>query len=174
MQTTQSPSQANSTDLCPCCSGIPFNQCCGALLNGEQLASTAEALMRSRYTAYVLKQIDYLTESLHPDYRQDHDQLAAKRWAEQAEWLGLEVKEIIGGREQDQTGTVEFIANYRERGQIRHYHEIGHFCREQERWYYVEGQLPKNKTQRREQQKVGRNALCPCGSGKKYKKCCGS
>ena len=32
--------------------------------------------------------------------------------------------------------------------------------------------FPKVETYRREEPKVSRNSLCPCGSGLKYKKCC--
>jgi SEC-C motif-containing protein len=69
---------------------------------------------------------------------------------------------------------VEFIASFREEGQLHRHHEVARFLRDQDRWYYMDGAAPKPQTLRHEQPKVGRNDPCPCGSGKKYKKCCGA
>lgn len=130
--------------------------------------------MRSRYSAYVVKNIDYLGASLHPDHRGDWDRDGTRDWAENAEWLGLEIVSTEAGGEDDDSGTVEFIANMGNRGgKARKHHEISTFQRVDGRWYYVDGGPPKVDTVRHEQPKVGRNDACPCGSGKKYKKCCG-
>jgi SEC-C motif-containing protein len=69
---------------------------------------------------------------------------------------------------------VEFIARYVEKGQTVNHHEIAQFRREEGFWYFYDGQAPKPRTIKRETPKVGRNAPCPCGSGKKFKKCCGA
>ena len=158
---------------CPCGSGLELDQCCGPLIRGECPAETAEAVMRSRYTAYVQCDIDYLTRSLHPDRRHDHDPAAARRWAERAVWEGLEVVSVVGGTSDAEEGQVEFVAAYREGAIHKRHHEIGHFVRKDGTWYYVDGELVANKTARQAGPKVGRNDPCPCGSGKKYKKCCG-
>lgn len=159
--------------MCHCNSDLDFDNCCGPVLSGEKPAVTAEALMRSRYSAYVCGEIDYLSESLHPAHRDDHDVAATRRWAEKADWLGLEIRSSTDGGEGDEEGEVEFIVSYRDDGVVRNHHEIGRFKREAGRWYYVDGDTPKAETFVNDNPKVGRNDPCPCGSGKKYKKCCG-
>jgi len=79
-----------------------------------------------------------------------------------------------GGEAGDDEGFVEFRAVFSEAGGEDMAHtERSRFVKEGDRWYYVDGLLPTPVTYRREEEKVGRNDLCPCGSGKKYKKCCG-
>jgi SEC-C motif-containing protein len=129
--------------------------------------------MRSRYSAYARSEIAFITDSLHPSSRHDHDPAAAQRWAEQSEWLGLEVVSVDGGSREDERGTVEFIASYREKGAMRTHHEVAQFVKEQGRWFFQDGKQVPPKTVQREGAKVGRNDPCPCGSGRKYKKCCG-
>ncbi len=158
---------------CHCNSDLDFDNCCGPILSGTKPAATAEELMRSRYSAYVCGEIDYLSESLHPNHRSDHDEAATRRWAENADWLGLEIRSTGAGQEQDDTGEVEFIVSYRDDGVVRNHHELSQFKKESGRWYYVEGDTPKAETYVKDQPKVGRNEPCPCGSGKKFKKCCG-
>lgn len=158
---------------CPCGSRLPFESCCGPLIAGEQPAATAEALMRSRYSAYATGAVGYLHETLHPNYRSDHDQAATRRWAAEATWQGLEIRATEGGGAGDNEGMVEFVANYKEKGIARRYHERSRFLREDGHWYYVDGEIQRPGTVVHENGKVGRNDPCPCGSGKKFKKCCG-
>ncbi|MBF0255135.1 MAG: YchJ family protein [Gammaproteobacteria bacterium] len=159
---------------CPCGSGSEYDACCGPLIRGERSAATAEALMRSRYSAYALVEIEHLTRSLHPQSRDDHDEIAAKRWAEQSQWLGLEVCSVEQGGPEDEQGQVEFIATYKNKQGLQRHHEVGHFVRHEGNWYYLEGSAPKLETQQRASPKLGRNDPCSCGSGKKFKKCCGA
>ncbi len=159
--------------LCPCGSNIEYEQCCGPLLSGGRKAETAEALMRSRYSAFVEGAFDYLGESLHPAHRADHDVAATRRWAESADWLGLEILATDGGKPGDDEGMVEFVATYKDKGVLRKHHERSRFRREADRWYFLDGEVVPARTQIREGPRVGRNAPCPCGSGRKYKKCCG-
>ena len=158
---------------CYCGSGKDFTECCGPVLDGSISADTAEALMRARYSAFATLQAEFLHESLHPEHRHDHDLAATRRWAENSQWLGLEVLAVEAGGVEDEEGTVEFIATYKERGLVHPYHELSKFRKVDGAWYYVDGELVKPKTETRSQPKVGRNDPCPCGSGKKYKKCCG-
>jgi len=155
---------------CPCGSGKEYDVCCGPLHAGSKMADSAEALMRSRFSAYAKGEIAYLTDSLHPDHRDDHDPAATKRWADNSDWIKLEV---VAVDEQGDEGKVEFIATYREKETIQSHHELGEFKCQDGRWYYVDGKLVPPSTQQHEAPKVGRNEPCPCGSGKKYKKCCG-
>ena len=103
----------------------------------------------------------------------DHDVNATRRWAEKSDWLRLEVINVDKGGADDDEGTVEFIATYKEKGLVRPHHEISNFKKVGGVWYFVDGQLVMPKTETRAQAKIGRNEPCPCGSGKKYKKCCG-
>ncbi len=158
---------------CPCGSHLPLDHCCGPILDGELPAPTAEALMRARYSAYVERCFDFLGESLHPHHRSDYDALATRRWAEEAKWMGLKVAAVEGGGEGDDQGSVEFVATYKEKEMIRRHHEISRFKRQDDHWYYVDGELVKPETEIHRTPKIGRNDPCPCGSGKKFKKCCG-
>jgi SEC-C motif-containing protein len=157
---------------CPCGSGRELDQCCGAIIAGAP-APTAEVLMRSRYTAFALGHIDYLTETLAPEARADFDPIEAGKTAGDAVWQGLEVRAVTDGGRDDETGSVEFVARFRLNGEPRIHHELASFRREQGRWLCVDGEMdPKGPPRRVD--KVGRNDPCPCGSGKKYKKCCGA
>ena len=160
---------SDSTDEkgCPCGSGEAFEACCGPYLSGEAVAPTAETLMRSRFTAYARQAFDYLTESWHSTTRPP--ELRAGDEAH-VEWTRLEVLDRVAGGEGDEEGEVEFIAHYRLDGKPAQIRERSRFVREEGRWYYVDGHEPP----RRNPAKVGRNEPCPCGSGKKYKKCCGA
>ena len=159
---------------CHCVSGRPYEACCAPYISGEAIPPTAEALMRSRYSAYVENAIDYLGETLHPDHRHDWDRDATRRWSEGAQWLALEIVDAPPVQPDEDEAWVEFIATFDEGGKVQKHHERSRFARHRGRWYYVDGQLPKPQTLRHEAPRVGRNDPCPCGSGKKYKKCCGA
>ncbi|MDD3312934.1 YchJ family protein [Pseudodesulfovibrio sp.] len=160
------------TKPCPCGSGKEHAECCEPIISGAKPAPTAEALMRSRYTAYVDKRIEYLGESLAPETRKDHDEKSVREWADTAEWLGLEITDTEAGGEGDDEGVVEFAAKYAVDGQELTHRERSRFRRVDGLWRYVDGEMvsPPNV---RKGPRVGRNDPCPCGSGKKYKKCCG-
>ncbi len=162
------------SDACPCRSGKVWGQCCAPILSGAQPAPTAEALMRSRYSAYAVGYSDYLAASLHPEQRDDLDLAATRRWAQQAQWLDLQLLGCQAGGVDDVVGEVEFIATFKAHGVIKTHHEKAVFHRYEGVWYYVEGALMKPSTAIHAVPKVGRNAGCPCGSGKKFKKCCGA
>ncbi|MBI2308542.1 MAG: SEC-C domain-containing protein [Rhodocyclales bacterium] len=119
-------------DACPCGSGRPYARCCGRWHAGEP-APTAEALMRSRYAAYVLARHDYLLATWHASTRPPALDDAPTRW------LGLEVKR----HEQhgDDSAIVEFVARYRADGRGHRLHETSRFVREDGRWYYVDGDI---------------------------------
>ena len=158
---------------CPCGSANAYAECCEPAHNSSAYPKTAEALMRSRYAAYVVKNIAYLGETLHPEHNDDWDEASTRTWADAAEWLNLEILSCEKGQEADQEGTVEFAASFKEGLIAKRHHEISYFKKKDERWYYVDGTMPKVVTHRNEGPKVGRNSPCSCGSGKKFKKCCG-
>lgn len=159
---------------CPCGSGLDLTACCQPYISGERPAPTAEALMRSRYTAYVLGEIPYLGETLAPDNREGYDEEGAKAWSKNARWQGLDVLSVEKGGEKDTEGLVEFAARYEMNGAAQTHHERAVFRRLDGVWRYADGEVRPDKPYVRETPKVGRNEPCPCGSGKKFKKCCGA
>lgn len=158
---------------CPCGSGLEYAKCCQPIIKGEQPAVTAEQLMRSRYSAYVNKEIDYIFTSLHPEHRADYDEKSSRSWAENAEWHKFEVLETVGGGPEDSEGQVTFFVSYTEQGIKKEHHELSSFKKEGGTWYFVTGSNVPPKQVVRAVPKTGRNDPCPCGSGKKFKKCCG-
>jgi SEC-C motif-containing protein len=140
--------------------------------------------MRSRYTAYTRGDIDYIADTLAAEHRGAFDRAAAKAWATQAKWLGLRILRVEGGGPADREGVVEFIATYSQHGKTIEHHEVSQFRRgERGAWRFVSGdrgervadQRPHGSSSpaRQSAPKIGRNDPCSCGSGKKYKKCCG-
>lgn len=160
------------TKPCVCGSGKESVECCVPYMSGDKEAPTAEALMRSRYSAYVDRQIDHLRHTLAPEALKDYDEGSVREWAEKADWLGLEIHETWAGGEGDETGIVEFSARYAIDGEELTHRERSHFKRFDDAWKYVDGTMVSGPPVRKEP-KIGRNEPCPCGSGKKYKKCCG-
>jgi SEC-C motif-containing protein len=130
--------------------------------------------MRSRYTAYAQRAIDYVVETHDPRTRDQVDREGAEAWAKQSSWLGLEIRETVAGAAGDSAGEVEFVARYRIEDKEFAHHERSRFTHSEGRWYYVDGDMIKPKPVVRETPKVGRNEPCTCGSGKKFKKCCGA
>ncbi len=158
---------------CPCQSGLAYSECCEPYIEGNTKAPTAEALMRSRYTAYTQVNMAYIEKTHHPSHRHDLDLPNTETWARQAEWLGLEVINCEQGQANDDRGQVEFKARYRLSDKEYTLHELSDFANKQGTWFYVDGRLPDVQQYVREAPKVGRNDPCICGSGKKFKKCCG-
>jgi len=157
---------------CPCDSGKEYKECCEPLLTGESSAQTAEALMRSRYTAFTKGDVDYVLKSLHPEKREQHDEKTIRNWALKSEWIGLEIIETEKGTPEDDEGKVEFVAKYRQKSRRENHHEVAEFKKDNDQWYFYDGQAVIPDQFVRSTPKVGRNDPCPCGSGKKYKKCC--
>lgn len=173
MSQSASAPASSAAELCPCGSGKPFAECCGPVLAGAP-AATPEALMRSRYTAYVKRNYIHLRRSLSKEQQADFSEQDAREWAESAEWLGLDITGTEGGAEADQEGAVDFVARFKTAGEERKHVEKARFIREDGRWVYAGMIVPKAEPVRREEPKIGRNDPCPCGSGKKYKKCHGA
>lgn len=172
---------------CPCGSPKTFSECCEPFISGRAQPPTAEELMRSRYTAYTQSNIDYLGKTLAPESRSDFDAKEAKKWADAAEWKGLKILETQGGQLGDKKGVVEFVATYSTAGETIEHHEVSQFRKsDRGQWMFVDGQSHTHKEGEshhhhhstepvvRSEPKVGRNDPCPCGSGKKFKKCHGA
>ncbi len=158
---------------CPCGSDLAYDSCCQPLIKGEAFAKTAEQLMRSRYSAYVNTEIDYISNTTDPERMADFDAASAKDWAENSEWHGLEIVAAEKGGENDDFGKVEFIVNYTQNGVKNRHHELSDFRKIDDKWFFMDGEAVAPQPVVRDTPKVGRNEPCPCGSGKKFKKCCG-
>ena len=131
---------------CFCGSGKPFAQCCGRFMEtveGVEAAPTAEALMRSRYSAYVLRHEVYLLSTWHKSTRPASLQLDH---AAATQWLGLDVKRHVVNAADDDSAIVEFVARFKIGGRLgkraERMHEVSHFIREHGRWFYVDGEHP--------------------------------
>lgn len=158
---------------------VPFSdpaalaQHCQPFLRGEKLPPTAAELMATRYLAYATGAIDFLIETHDPKTRGDTDRKATEEWSKRAEWRNLEILRTEAGGPEDERGEVEFIARYAIDGVEHAHHELSEFRRIDGRWFFVNGEKVSAAPVRRTGSKVGRNDPCPCGSGKKHKKCCG-
>lgn len=127
-----------SPDSCPCGSSRAYVDCCAPLHAGNAQATSAEALMRSRYSAFVRADADYLRQSWHPDTRPAEIDLGD---AARTRWLGLEIKRhaVVD----DDHASVEFVARWKAGGApATRLHEISRFVREDGRWYYLDGSFP--------------------------------
>jgi SEC-C motif-containing protein len=158
---------------CICGIGESTETHCLPIIKGERPAQTAEDVMRSRFSAYALGEIDYILNSLHPDHRQDVDREATETWSKSAEWKTLDIVSKEAGGPSDETGMVEFVAKFEINKVPQEHHEKAHFGRQGGRWYYIDGDVIGKQPVVREGPRVGRNDPCTCGSGKKYKKCHG-
>lgn len=127
MPTAESP--------CPCGRDSSFGACCAPFLAGEP-APTPERLMRSRYTAFVVGDVQYLLATWHPGTRPDSLDLDPE-----TQWAGLEIIDVVGGGEGDKRGVVEFAASYRNAGSsaLHAQRERSRFVRQSDRWWYLDG-----------------------------------
>jgi len=153
----------NEQAPCPCKSSVNYENCCQPFHNLTSKPSSCEQLMRSRYCAFILQLGEYLFNTYHPDFRGD---LTIEQLSEKSlDWQSLEIIETESLQE---TGFVEFKAWYRIDGQLNYHHESSNFVKDHDQWLYCDGTFyPEQKSG-----KIKRNDPCPCGSGKKFKKCC--
>jgi len=169
--------QTKDTSKCPCDSNQLYTECCHLLHQGVKHAESAAQLMRSRYSAHVSGNIQYLVNTTLPVQQAYLNTKEIADWANRAQWTGLAVVSQKAGQPQDDEGWVEFIASYNTKydakydanSEPKQHQENSYFKKIQQRWYFVyplEGLLNQG-------QKVSRNDPCPCGSERKYKKCCG-
>lgn len=158
---------------CPCGSSKELDACCALFISAEQDPPTAESLMRSRYTAYVQGDLDYLEQTLALGERDSFDYETSKEWSEQSEWLGLEVLSSTGGAANDREGVIEFVARFIRNGAEQEHHEKSLFLKTKGKWYFVGGRVIEPGAEDTNPLRIGRNLECPCGSGQKFKRCCG-
>ncbi|OOF69897.1 YchJ family protein [Rodentibacter caecimuris] len=153
--------QKSTALLCPCQSEQPYEHCCGKFHQYINYPLSAEQLMRSRYSAYALRNTTYIIETTVPAQQSLLDKSALQNWANSTNWLKLQIlnQETLSRTQ----SAVEFKAFFGtdERPQIHHERSI--FVKIAQRWYFIDPTvpLPTNKQP------------CLCGSGKKFKHCCG-
>ena len=157
--------------ICPCGSGAGFAACCDPVIKGERDSQTAEELMRARYTAFATGAVDFIVASTHSRTKSEIDVPFIREWSLNSAWRGLQIFETKSVNENK--AFVSFEAQYTKDGKDQNHREKAVFEREDDSWRFVTGDELKNPTVRYEAPRPGRNEPCPCGSGKKYKKCCG-
>lgn len=127
---------------CPCNPTTEYKNCCKKAHQNINLAITAENLMRSRYSAFVLGDIDYLQRSHHSSTRPNkREKKEILQWAKSVQWIKLEVLNTYKGTSMDSIGKVEFKAFFMENGKVKIIHENSLFYKETEYWNYVKGVL---------------------------------
>jgi SEC-C motif-containing protein len=163
---------------CPCGTEKNYQDCCAVYHQNPGSAPTAEALMRSRFSAFARNDIDYIqrTQQLDNDTREDDTQ-AIQEENSTTLWTQLDILETEQGQASDDTGSVTFRARFTEGKHQGELTEKSLFNKINGQWLYVSGShevhSSPQKTAPVESHKVGRNDPCSCGSGKKFKKCCG-
>ena len=154
--------------LCRCGSNLQYDLCCRTFHENIKKPITAESLMRSRFTAYAMQNDSYLLETWDASKRPGEIDFSK----EDAEWTKLEILKTKKGGEKDSKGIVEFKAYYSQDDEEYVMNEISRFKKSSGRWLYLDG-LVKSVRKVSEQTMQGKNAPCYCGSGKKFKRCCG-
>lgn len=162
---------------CPCGNTLDYSQCCEPIHNNHALATTPEKLMRSRYSAHVQGLVDYVVNTYHPSCHAEEQREGIAESIE-SDWRRLEVISTADGNNENE-GFVTFKAFFQEDGNEYCLEERSRFVRENDLWFYIDGTFPSQEVedprlnQSIQSLKVGRNDPCICGSGKKFKKCCG-
>jgi len=154
----------NNNLYCICGNKASAKKCCLPLINEGMPAKNARELMRSRYTAYVLGQAQYLLDSWHNSTRPAEINLD-----DAMRWTGLSV--LNATKEKNNIAYVEFVAQFDCGGETGQMHERSEFVFENNQWFYVAGEQVESATKYAVKAQ-SRNAACACGSGKKFKKCC--
>lgn len=179
-----------------CFCGMPRNyaECCGAIIDAKRLAVSAEELMRARYSSYVNGRIDFLERSQSFLSDTDFNPVESQKWSANSTWIRLEIIKLENGHYDESEGIVEFKAIFKFKesylpelvedintlsNENREYllseqchHERARFVKEHGAWKYQDGTIIGEGSFKLPIPLVGRNDACPCGSGKKYKKCC--
>ena len=144
---------------CYCKSGLDFSVCCEPILRVDKVPSTALELMRSRYSAYCLGDVNYLQATTHDHTWSDEELKFIQDWADNSFWEHLEIVDFSDDM-------VEFKAYYIFEKKQHLHHEKSTILKVNDMWKYVDGEIYEDKVT------FLRNSTCICGSGLKYKRCC--
>jgi len=129
--------------------------------------------MRSRYVAFVRGDYAYIRGTMRGEALAQYQAGARESWGSKHQWVGLDILTTVAGGDQDEVGTVEFKAHFQRDGADSFLHEVSEFKKQDGRWFYFSGRAVSPDIKPVVSEKQQRNALCACGSGLKYKKCCG-
>lgn len=157
---------------CPCESHKTLlgKPCCEEIIAGARKAQSATELLRARYTAFATCAMAFITATTHLRVREEFDEAANRKWAESSTFTRLEILETVPDGEF--ADYVTFEAHFTRNNQRDIHHERARFeCLDGE-WFFVSSEILKPQTIQYDAAKPGRNQPCPCGSGRKYKKCC--
>lgn len=149
--------------LCPCQSHLDYTDCCQPLHLAQTTAQTAEQLMRSRYSAFVLQHIDYIIVTTAPAQQHLLDHTALLDWSKNTDWQGLDVIKHQANIDKNHS-LVEFKAYFQQDSERCVHHELSAFVLIDSKWYFLDPTLPSVRTMKQP---------CFCGSSKKFKLCCG-
>ncbi len=149
-------------DQCLCGSESSYSNCCKKIHLDHREALTAEMLMRSRYTAFALEDSEHILKTCIESKRPP----ALNFEVHPVTWINLTINNTMDGKVDDNAGQVDFTSTYIENGQLCTLSEVSNFKKLDSLWYYVDGVCDVSK------RKLERNRPCPCGSGKKFKRCC--
>jgi len=158
---------------CYCGNKNAFNECCHPIISSFKKAETPEQLMRSRFSAYAIKNADYLFKTYAAQTRKLQNINEIKQWAEETKWLKLtiinsEQISLDSFNTGDSLPTVEFIALYHHDNHLWEMSEVSRFTKEHNHWFYLDGEVCQHKQIKLPK----RNELCVCHSKKKFKHCC--
>lgn len=151
---------------CFCGNELPYQQCCQSIIDGKVVAKNAESLMRSRFTAYVIKNYQYILQTYASQQRAKLTVKGLARSAQGIHWLSLHV---LNHQAQEKKSQVEFKSYYQIEKSFYVMHELSDFILEAGKWFYTRGEMQKSSGEIIPE----RNSQCLCNSGKKFKKCCG-
>jgi SEC-C motif-containing protein len=158
-----------SATPCPCGSGKPFGQCCEPIIRQQRVAANAEEVMRSRFTAHVLGDYAHLHRTDLETAKQPYEPVQEEEGA--VTWTRLEIHAHEPGPKPE-LAFVDFTAYFKDGDAERALDEKSEFQKVDGVWYYTRA-VRTGPRPIKAPPKVGRNDPCPCGSGKKYKHCCG-
>lgn len=157
---------------CYCGLSEDFEQCCAKFIVDAEYAPTPERLMRSRYSAYATKNAEYIFNTTAKCNQKENSLNEIAQWAAQSQWLKLTVSKAtpcnIDNFDQQNRPIVEFTALYQYEKQLYQMTERSNFIVEDSQWKYHSGDILLDE----QIATPKRNDLCPCQSGKKFKRCC--
>ena len=153
---------------CYCGSELAFKECCHPFLTNIQIPKTPEQLMRSRYSAFCLEDAHYLHMTWHSSMRVQHSVEQIQGAFHHTRWCKLAIEDAKTDVN-DAHGSVSFRAYYMERDKLCVLHETSRFEKENGEWRYLDGTIHQDSGRL----SIGRNDVCFCGSGSKFKRCCG-
>lgn len=171
-QNTMSAILETQNTGCPCESHISLlgRPCCEEIISGARNAKSAKELLCARYTAFATCAIAFIITSTHPRVRDEFDETANRKWAETSSFTKLEILDNVS--DSDFAEYITFEAHFTHKHQRDIHRERARFELLNGEWFFVSSEILKPQTIQYDAPKTGRNEPCPCGSGRKYKKCC--